>query len=167
MAEPPARFVDNGDGTISDVLTGLMWEKKDDNNTGGIHDKDNTYTWITNDFGLGTAYTVLLPGLNAGSGFAGHTDWRIPEVNRDGGAFELDSLIDLTRFPTIFSEFDTLCTPGCSVTTCSCTVASVYWSSTTLAFNPFFAWTVKFDFGDAFFGLKGNAAHVRAVRTVP
>ena len=38
-----ARFVDNGDGTITDTTTGLMWEKKSDDGT--IHDKDNKYTW--------------------------------------------------------------------------------------------------------------------------
>ena len=37
------RFVDNGDGTITDTQTGLMWEKKSDD--GSIHDKDNRYTW--------------------------------------------------------------------------------------------------------------------------
>ena len=36
-------FTDNGDGTITDNTTGLMWEKKSDD--GSIHDKDNTYTW--------------------------------------------------------------------------------------------------------------------------
>ncbi len=37
-------FTDNGDGTITDNVTGLMWEKKDDSN--GIHGKDNTYTCV-------------------------------------------------------------------------------------------------------------------------
>ena len=36
-------YTDNSDGTITDNNTGLMWEKKDD--SGGIHDQDNTYTW--------------------------------------------------------------------------------------------------------------------------
>jgi hypothetical protein len=36
-------YTDNGDGTITDNVTGLMWEKKSDD--GGIHDKDNMYTW--------------------------------------------------------------------------------------------------------------------------
>jgi hypothetical protein len=36
-------YTDNGDGTITDNTTGLMWEKKSDDGT--IHDKDNTYTW--------------------------------------------------------------------------------------------------------------------------
>src|SRR5262245_27270599 len=43
------RFVDNGDGTVTDQTTGLVWENKE--NQDGIadfadpHDADNTYTW--------------------------------------------------------------------------------------------------------------------------
>jgi hypothetical protein len=36
-------LVDNGDGTISDPNTGLMWEKKDQ--AGGLHDMSNLYAW--------------------------------------------------------------------------------------------------------------------------
>jgi hypothetical protein len=32
------RFVDNNNGTVTDYMTGLMWEKKD--NAGGLHDVD-------------------------------------------------------------------------------------------------------------------------------
>src|SRR5215468_1884914 len=43
------RFVDNGDGTITDHRTGLMWEKKDGlngrPNEVDLHDADNTYQW--------------------------------------------------------------------------------------------------------------------------
>jgi hypothetical protein len=35
-------YTDNGDGTITDNNTGLMWAKKSDD--GSIHDKDNAYT---------------------------------------------------------------------------------------------------------------------------
>ena len=48
------RYVDNGDGAITDLNTGLIWEKKDDNNSGGLHDKDNTYRWS----GDGTQETI-------------------------------------------------------------------------------------------------------------
>ena len=43
------RFVDHGDGTLTDTQTGLMWEKKDNlDNEGDFanpHDADNRYTW--------------------------------------------------------------------------------------------------------------------------
>src|SRR5437773_1945670 len=38
----PLAYVDNGNGTITDVNTGLMWEKLSDDGT--VHDKDNLYT---------------------------------------------------------------------------------------------------------------------------
>ncbi len=39
----PPRFVDNGNGTITDRQTGLMWEKK--TTDGSIHDLYNSYSW--------------------------------------------------------------------------------------------------------------------------
>jgi hypothetical protein len=36
-------YTDNGDGTITDNTTGLMWEKITDD--GSIHDVNNVYTW--------------------------------------------------------------------------------------------------------------------------
>jgi len=38
--EFPTRFIDHGDGTVTDTRTGLMWEQKTDD--GSIHDKDNS-----------------------------------------------------------------------------------------------------------------------------
>src|SRR5262249_8529536 len=58
-------YVDNGDGTITDTKTGLMWEKLSDD--GSIHDWDTTYTWAD-------AFTVKVAALNSGM-FAGYTDW--------------------------------------------------------------------------------------------
>ncbi|MFN8641781.1 MAG: hypothetical protein U0802_09040 [Candidatus Binatia bacterium] len=43
----PARFIDNGDGTVTDTRTGLQWEQKEDAdgeaNYGNPHDVDSTY----------------------------------------------------------------------------------------------------------------------------
>lgn len=71
------RFVDNGDGTISDYGTGLMWEKKLDFDDDPIfcssavecpdpHDADNRYSWSVGEpyDPTGTAFTVLLAQLN-------------------------------------------------------------------------------------------------------
>ena len=46
----PGRFVDNGDETITDTMTGLMWEKKTTTVGSGTsvldaRDVDNRYTW--------------------------------------------------------------------------------------------------------------------------
>ncbi len=54
-----ARFQDNGDGTVTDRLTGLQWEQK--TNDGSIHDTGNIYTWsAVNTAADGTAYTSFL-----------------------------------------------------------------------------------------------------------
>jgi len=68
-------YTDNGDGTITDNATGLMWEKKD--RAGGIHYFGTTYTWGMESPPYtmnGTMVTEFLATLNAGAGFAGHTD---------------------------------------------------------------------------------------------
>jgi hypothetical protein len=81
-AEP--RFVDRGDGTVVDNLTGLQWEKK--TAADGVadpadpHDADNTYGWSAADVESdGTAYTNFLAALD-GSCFAGQCDWRLPTL---------------------------------------------------------------------------------------
>ena len=82
----------------------------------------------------------------------------------------MDSLIDLSvpiPGPRTFSEFDTSCTLGCTLNACSCTAASVYWSSTTFTLVPDGAWVVGFLDGLVSGSLKNVDNHVRAVRTIP
>ena len=144
-------YVDNGDGTMTDLITGLMWEKASDD--GSIHDKDTTYSWDN-------AFAVHVSALNdPNAPFAGHTDWRVPNYK------ELVSILDLERFsPSIDPIFETGCTPGCTVTTCSCTASQVYWSSTSDAASPPAAWRISFDDGEVKSDGKDNQRHVRAVR---
>jgi hypothetical protein len=130
-------YADNGDGTITDTRTGLTWEKLSDDGT--IHDWDNTYSWAT-------AFSGKVATLNS-TGFAGHTDWRLPNVN------ELQSLIDYgTTNPAVSSAFNSGCVPGCTVATCSCTRSASYWPSTSSQSSPTLAWTVFFGSG-----LVGNS----------
>src|SRR5206468_905681 len=68
----PLAYVDNGDGTVTDVNTGLTWEKQS-NGDGSVHDMSNAYTWDQ-------AFLGHVAILNTGTGFAGHTDWRVPNV---------------------------------------------------------------------------------------
>lgn len=146
----PREYVDNGDGTITDLATGLMWEKQSDN--GDIHDKDNGYTW-------NNAFATKIATLNATS-FAGHTDWRLPTI------YELETLKDFqaATSPIVPAEFNSGCIAGCSNTTCSCTDPVTYWTSTTYALYPSSAWTVRFGPVNANADPKGGAAAVRAVR---
>lgn len=81
-----ARFIDNGNGTITDTRTGLIWEQKTDD--GGLRDKDNRYTWKQ-----ALAYCENLT-------LASQTDWRLPNIK------ELASLVDLSRYsPSIDPVF--------------------------------------------------------------
>jgi hypothetical protein len=153
-------YTDNGDGTITDNTTGLMWEKKDQ--SGGIHDYSNIYYW--GQFGQytmnGTMVTTFLSALN-GSAFAGHSDWRIP--NR----FELESLLNLGASPgspTIDPVFNTGCVAGCTVTTCSCTRPEDHWSSTTNQLGLAYATAVNFYNAGVINDPKDGNNSVRAVR---
>jgi hypothetical protein len=142
-------YTDNGDGTITDSNTGLMWEKLSDD--GSIHDKDTTYTFTN-------AFAVKVATLNSGS-FAGHTDWRVPNAK------ELQSIVNYQNvLPAVSSAFNSACTGGCMVTTCSCTVGSRYWTSSALASMASWAWIVAFNNGDVYVDVKTISAYVRAVR---
>ncbi len=163
------RFIDNGDGTITDTQTGLMWEKKDDD--GGLNDKDLTFLWEDEfpDQSIHEWLSELNGHTNVStsqSGFAGYTDWRIPTV------IELQTILGVTEGtcggasgPCVDPIFNTGCTSSCTVISCSCTAESFYWSSTTLALAPQAAWFVRFDDGGVFENTKSGAFfHVRAVR---
>lgn len=177
------RFVDNSDGTVTDNQTGLIWEKKNAAGSGADltnpHDVDNEYTWSPSGTAPdGTAFTDFLHKLNNtcnGSGatlcaadtdcgggvcgFAGHRNWRLPEVGQDGGTAELETIL-LAPFPCGTSPcIDPIFGP---------TAASFYWSATTNASGPSNAWSVLFRDGDVDNERnKGNDFRVRAVRTGP
>jgi hypothetical protein len=142
-------FTDNGDGTITDNVTGLTWEKM--SNDGSIHDKDDTYT-------LDDAYGTKIAALNSGS-FAGHSDWRLPNIA------ELESLKNYAGTSnTAYAEFDAGCAPACTVLDCSCTEANRHWSSTSVEAAPSLGWNVDFGDGRTVAASKGSAYPVRAVR---
>lgn len=145
-------FTDNGDGTITDHATGLMWEKLADD--GSVHDRDDGYTWAD-------AVSGKIATLNSGN-FAGHNDWRLPNL------MELETLRNMAMFfpsPMTYSAFNDSCTGGCTVTTCSCTFGADYWSSSTHQYDPIEAWIVDFFWGEVRRVHKADDAFVRAVRS--
>jgi uncharacterized repeat protein (TIGR01451 family) len=120
VAWPNPRFTDNGDDTILDNLTGLMWTK-DANLPGAM------LTWQD-----GLDYVA---GMNAGTypNF-GYTDWCLPNVD------ELESLInaDEAKNATWLSDqgfINVQANPN------------QYWSSTTDAYNTSRAWIIDMELG--------------------
>jgi hypothetical protein len=157
QAGAPFSYTDNGDGTVTDNNTGLMWEKKSDD--GGLHDKDRGYPWS----GTGTNDTVWdwLDDVNVegGTGFAGYNDWRLPNAK------ELQSLINFEKAPlTVERVFNNNCVAGVTVLTGSCTAPTAYWSSTTWARSTGMAWYVGFLNGTLSPSDKASGNRVRAVR---
>jgi hypothetical protein len=151
-AGAPLGYTDNGDGTIRDNRTGLVWEKL--SLDGSIHDvaSRGIQNWPQ-------AVEQQVATLNA-MAFAGHIDWRLPNVR------ELASIVNAEKFdPAVSVEFHTNCTDGCTVLTCSCTPPYYYWSSTTYAAAPAYAWTEHFSgvFVDA--SGKTQVQSMRAVRS--
>ena len=72
-------YVDNGDGTVSDLGTGLMWQQSDDG---------KEYTWQE---ALEYSENLVLAGQN---------DWRLPNIR------ELETIVDDTRYnPAINTNY--------------------------------------------------------------
>jgi hypothetical protein len=119
-------FKNNGDGTVTDITTGLMWQQRE----------AKAMTWEK-----ALAYCESLD-------LSGYSDWRLPNIR------ELLSLVDDSRDdPSI----DTGYFPGCR--------PSIYWSSTTHALYPGFAWHIEFNDGQVRGGgHKGRRHYIRAVR---
>jgi uncharacterized protein DUF1566 len=167
------RFVDNGDGTVTDHQTGLVWEKKVAGISCGplffplaLHCVDDTYRWISVPMLSGEPFTSFLAALNGGAtgvgdcvsadgkavtgGFNGHCDWRLPTVD------ELQTIVDPgaagcgSGSPCIDPIFGPTAVAG-------------YWSSTTAA-DPDTAWVVFFDGSRMFDTGKLILNFVRAVR---
>ena len=158
-----SRFTDNGDGTVKDNLTALVWEKKTNLDStesyADPHDADNVYIWGTGELGKenGTVFTDFLGTLNGGGGFAGSNGWRLPTVA------ELQTIV-----------LDFACTgAGCSCPSSPCvdraldasnTQSSTYWSATSYVSFWYGVWVVYFGNGGVSAGYKPVDHYVRAVR---
>jgi hypothetical protein len=78
---PTSRFTDNGNGTVTDERTGLMWERC---MMGYAFSDNGTAADLTDDSCTPSATTTFLwqQALQgaADRGFAGFTDWRLPNI---------------------------------------------------------------------------------------
>jgi hypothetical protein len=138
----PQRFTDNGDGTVTDNLTGLVWLK--DTNCIATHYPDFDQDGDYGDGAVTWQHALdFVAGINDGAYplcGAGYTDWRLPNVR------ELQSLIDYgVREPALPAGHPFTWPPILDPPP-----YPWYWSSTTLAsilHNA--AWIVGFEDGVA------------------
>jgi hypothetical protein len=145
----PRSFPNNEDGTVTDAVTGLVWELLSAD--GSVHDRNNLYTWAEAQ--------SKIAQLNNGE-FATYSDWRVPNF------FELQSLVNFGNPASgSYHAFDNDCEAGCSSLQCSCppTTGSI-WSSTTPLNNKVYALKTSFVTGRADWELKTVSLTVRAVR---
>lgn len=144
---------------VRDNVTGLVWEIKTDD--GGLHDKDNTYSWYQPDDSKnggdagaqngggcsGSACDTYnyVNAVNA-QGWCGAGDWRMPS------RMELVGLVHYGRYPSIDSDYF----PD--------EAGSNVWSGSPYAGDSYYAWLVYFDASFADYGGKDDGRHVRLVR---
>ena len=142
---------------VLDNHTGLMWENKTDD--GGLHDKDNTYTWYSTNasnnggdvgsYNNGQNTSDFVTAVNA-QGWCGHKDWRLPNVT------ELQSIVHYGRSSPAIDEAYFSYT------------RNNYWSSSPVAANSGNAWVVSYVMPNLYninHYSKGSNYYVRLVRS--
>ena len=139
-AHAGAPFVDNGDSTVTDTSTGLMWDQCSAGLSGAGCATGSAATYnLANALGL----TATQNAAN----YKGYSDWRLPSVVELHPLVNADSLaIDTAAFPN--------------------TPAMFFWSASSYAFTSASAWGVYFDgLGDNVSpNNKASTNHVRLVR---
>lgn len=139
VAQAEAPFVDNGDGTVTDTSTGLMWNQCTSGLSGAgcASGAEVTYHWA-DAMGLAVSQST--------ANYKGYTDWRLPSLP------ELQTLLKLGSSPTIDS------------TVFPQTPASYFWSGSSDVPNPTYAWAVNFVGYTNSYYKTNDLSYVRLVR---
>ena len=165
VAYPSPRFTKNGNGTVTDNLTGLIWLENANctETVGGISKASGTLTWVDamnwskELYGTGAGACGLTDGSTAGQ-------WRVPNYR------EQLSLIDINYFNPAVPN--TLGTGKWTQTADSPPVgdpftkvqSSYYWTSSTYVGVPAHAWYVDVYYGNVSHYAKINLYYVWPVR---
>jgi hypothetical protein len=118
-----APYIDNGNGTVTDSATGLIWQKcsRGQGTTLGNCSTGNI------SFNTWSSAIIYCEGLTLG----GRSDWRLPNINELGSIIDYikssNPIIDSTAFPNTRSDG--------------------YWSSSTSAQSTGSAWYINFSNG--------------------
>lgn len=150
---PTSAFTDNGNGTVTDNYTGLMWKKCVEGLSG-------------NDCGTGTAQTFTwqmalqqVVTVNADPSQT-YDDWRLPNIKELTSIVELhchSPAANLTLFPAAPDDVDMN-----TAFVWSSTPSSIYQAAQSAGRTM--AWGVRFINGETAKADKGSAAFVRLVR---
>ena len=139
LLNPQLSYIDNGDGTVTDKYTGLMWKKcSEPDTTTNCSGTPNTYIWTD----AITACENLI--------YAGYSDWRLPNMKELFSLIKYEGssgpYIDTTYFPNI---------------------NDYYWTSTT--YPPWTTYAVFVDFSSGYVNPydKTDTCYVRCVRAGP
>ena len=133
-------------GVWTDPKTGLMWMRC---SMGQMWDgvtaqgDAKTYTW--------DKARQAVEQMNKKGGFAGHTDWRLPDL-------ETLKALMIKNEAGYNCPQDVLLPPKAGF-------FGPYWSSSPSAHANDHAWGVNFGYGNTYNGYKNYGVHVRAVRT--
>jgi hypothetical protein len=146
----PQNFTDNGDGTVTDNVTGLIWQQQEDN-------PNTLYNWYQAAGVYHATYNGAKRSACGETRTAGYSDWRLPSKR------ELIGIVDYSGLPgaainSVFKNTNTY----------------KYWTSTPTDFGPNDpfpnAWYVHFSYGESSNGDMngGNGgnykSYVRCVR---
>lgn len=142
LSTPTSQFLDHGDGTVTDRRTGLTWKRCLE----GLSDSGCTvgaveyFTWQE---------ALEQPSLvNASGGFAGYTDWRVPNIN------ELRSIVE-----------ERCVSPALNQSLFPDALGDAVWSSSPTAGTANFSRYVDFAIGNSDSGGRGrNYTALRLVR---
>ena len=139
---PTAQFELHADGTVTDTTTELVWMRCA---LGQAWD-GTTCTGTANTHAWQEALQEV-QNLNGNGGFAGHTDWRLPNVR------ELGSIVEQRCWEPAINAAVFLNAP-----------TGWFWSSSPHAYNTGNAWVVNFDGGRVNWGGEYVDPRVRLVR---
>jgi len=145
---PVPRFTDNGDGTITDHLTGLMWLKDAEciSSGNGINWQDalDKAAQFNQDPASLNCYQYNYQALS-------YTDWRVPNIN------ELESLVHAGKaVQHIWLGDNGFYNP----------IASDLWSSTTNNSGKSWAWVLDLGAGEIRAADKSAAAYYQSNRVI-